>query len=322
MSLKTGLTGPSSRPPDKPALGTLARVGRTRNFATIFRPAGIAALTLAASSSFGAWASSIYNSIPAPLPPNVPSLGFEANASSELGDLIQFAGTNRLLAQVTVVMSNGALAANYPTFPGAGGPTWSHPLTLTLYNVDNSGLNPAPGSLIATRTQTFAIPWRPVADPTCANPSQWRAGNGICYSALAFPVTFYFAGVTVPNQIIYGLAFNTEHYGYAPIGSPGPYASLNLGLAQVPPVLGSNPFPDTAYWNTINAGNYADGGVGGTGVFRRDTNWTPYSGAVNYDALDPAMVLAAPTLSTYALLLLAGAVPLLVLGIGKARGKL
>jgi hypothetical protein len=285
---------------------------------SLFRPAphrsrarliALTVLLLAGGLPGAVGASPVYDSRPAPLPPNVPSLGFEANGSSEFGDLIQFAGTNRTLAQVTLVMSDGALAANFPAYPGAGGPTWSDPLTLNLYNVDNSGPNPAPGTLIATRTQAFAIPWRPVADPTCANPSQWRASDGNCYSGLAFNVTFDFTGTVVPNQIIYGLAFNTQNHGYAPIGAPGPYDSLNQGLAQVPPSLGSNPFPDTAYVTFSSAGSYADGGAGGVGIFRRDTGWTPFSGAIGFDALDPAAT-AVPTLSPLGLLLLVVILPL------------
>src|SRR4029077_9089229 len=107
---------------------------------------------------------------------------FQANHTSEFGDLIQFAGTNRMLTHVTLVMSDWALASDYPTYPGATGPSWSHPITLNLYNVDNSGPNPAPGTVIATRTQTFAIPWRPPADPTCPDPSKYRAGDGTCQS--------------------------------------------------------------------------------------------------------------------------------------------
>lgn len=222
----------------------------------------------------------IYDSIPTPLPPNVPSLGYQATQTAEFGDLIQFGGTGRALTQVTVAMSDWALAADY----GSSSPTWSHPLTLNLYNVDNSGANPAPGALIATRTQTFAIPWRPVADPTCPGGTAWRAGDGNCYSGLAFTVTFDFTGVAVPNQIIYGLSYNTQTWGANPIGAPGPYNSLNFGLASVAPTVGSNPFPDTAYWNTQTASNYADNGAGGVGIFRRDTNWTPFSGAVTFGA--------------------------------------
>lgn len=268
----------------------------------------LAVLLLAAGSPLAVGAAILYNSIPSPLPPNVPSLGYQANQTSEFGDLIQFGGTNRVLKQVTLVMSDWAVAADYPAFPGSSGPTWNHPLTLNLYSVDNSGANPAPGARIATRTQTFAIPWRPPADPTCPGGTAWRAGDGNCYSGLAFKVVFDFTGTTVPNQIIYGVAYNTNTWGYDPIGSPGPYESLNFGLADQPPSVGSNPFPDTAYWNTQTAANYADGGAGGVGIFRRDTGWTPYSGAVSFETLD---LPAVPTLSPLALGLLAFALALM-----------
>ena len=88
-------------------------------------------------------------------------------------------------------------------------------------------------------------------------------------------------------------------------------ASLNRGLAQVPPSTGSNPFPDTAYWNTSSPGNYADGGIGGMGIFRRDTGWTTFSGAIAFNALDPSTAIPAPTLSPLAMLLLAGGVVLI-----------
>jgi hypothetical protein len=262
----------------------------------------LAVLLLAACSPLTVGATIIYDSIPAPLPPNIPSLGYQATETSEFGDLIQFAGTSRTLSRVTLAMSDWALASDYPAFPGSSGPTWNHPLTLNLYNVENSGPNPAPGTLIATKTQTFAIPWRPPADPTCPGGTAWRATDGNCYSGLAFTVAFDFTGITVPNQIIYGVAFNTQTWGYNPIGAPGPYVSLNFGLAQLPPSVGINPFPDTAYWNTQSAGNYADGGAGGVGIFRRDTNWTPFSGTVTFETQALAEV---PTLSPFGLLLLA-----------------
>ena len=100
------------------------------------KPFAIAALLLFAGWPMAVGASVIYDSVPAPLPPNVPSLGYQATQSSEFGDLIQFAGTERTLKQVTLAMSDWALASDYPSFPGSSGPTWSHPLTLNLYNVD------------------------------------------------------------------------------------------------------------------------------------------------------------------------------------------
>jgi hypothetical protein len=270
--------------------------------ASTLKHVALAVLLLAACSPLAVGATVIYDSIPGPLPPNVPSLGYQATQTSEFGDLIQFGGTSRALNRVTLTMSDWALASDWPSFPGSSGPTWNHPLTLNLYNVDNSGPNPAPGTLIATQTQTFAIPWRPPADPTCPGGTAWRASDGNCYNGLAFTVAFAFPGTTVPNQIIYGVAYNTQTWGYNPIGTPGPYVSLNFGLAQLAPSVGSNPFPDTAYWNTQTPGNYADGGAGGVGVFRRDTNWTPFSGAVTFETQALAEV---PTLSPPALWVLA-----------------
>jgi PEP-CTERM motif len=233
--------------------------------------------------------STIYNNInnaPGALPPNVQSLGYQATQTAQFGDLIQFAGTDRSLTTVTVLMSDWALASDF----GSMSPTWNMPLTLNLFNVDNSGANPQPGSLIATTTQTFAIPWRPAADPTCpGGGTAWRASDNNCYNGLAVEVVFTnLAGTIVPNQIIYGLAFNTETWGAAPTGVAGPYVSLNFGgNNNAPPSVGTRPLPDTAYWNTQTAGNYADGGAGGVGTFRQDTGWSsppPFSGAVSFDA--------------------------------------
>ena len=96
----------------------------------------VLALLLAAFSPLAVGAATVYSSIPSPLPPNVVSLGYQATQTSEFGDLIQLGGTDRVLKHVTLAMSDWALASDYPSFPGSSGPTWSHPLTLNLYNVD------------------------------------------------------------------------------------------------------------------------------------------------------------------------------------------
>jgi hypothetical protein len=264
----------------------------------------------------------LYNSVPSPLPPNVPSEPFQAGHKAEFGDEITFAGTARDIGRVTIILSDWSVASAYPSFPGAGGATWNHSLTLNLYNVDSGGANPPQhGTLIASRTGTYAIPWRPAADPTCADPTNWRAGDGNCYGGIAFSVAFDFTGTTVPDQIIYGLAFNTSTFGAAPIGVVGPYDGLNIGLAQVPPTTGTNPFPDSAFVNATDNPGYHDGGAGGTGTFRRDpstaptpaTTWAPYSGAITFEVGIPSAA-PVPTLSSLALLLLALAVTLIAVG--------
>ncbi|HUJ15401.1 MAG TPA: DUF11 domain-containing protein, partial [Thermoanaerobaculia bacterium] len=251
----------------------------------------IALLILAWSSP--SMAVIIYDNIPAPLPPNVVSEAFQADHTSEFGEFIQFAGTSRKLTTVNVIMSDHAQAQDY-TGPNAGNcpassactaTGWSHPITLNLYNVDNSGPTPAPGTLIATMTQTFAIPWRPNDDLVNCSPGQWfNAANSTCYTGVAFPITFDFTSmnITLPDQIIYGIAFNTETFGNPPLNQSGPYISLNVGVNTStgpaplgPPTVGSNAGdPDIAYQNQNSSGFVAVSG------------WTPYSAASSFEAED------------------------------------
>ena len=208
----------------------------------------------------------MYENIPAPLPPNVPSLGYQATQTAEFGDLIQFApGTPRSLSTVTALMSDWALASTY----GSSDAGWSVPITLNLYNVDNSSGTAQPGTVIDSVTQTFLIPWRPEASAGCG--TAWLAADNNCYNGLAFDVTFDLGNITVPDQLIYGIAYNTQSYGAAPTGQTGPYNSLNFGLSTVAPTTGSNPLPNAAYWNTQTGS-----------TFRQVSGWSAYSGAVEF----------------------------------------
>ncbi len=215
----------------------------------------------------------VYDAIPDPLAPNYPSLGFQATSTSEFGDYIHLAGTNRLLKTVTVTMSTWAYQATYPAMTDPTG--WDHPITLNIYNGEPGDPNTL-GSLIATKTQVFHIPWRPAADPTCATPTAWRAGNGTCYNGYAFNITFNLSSlnVTLPDDIIVGIAYNTNTWGYNPIGLPGPYESLNVGAIAGPASPGTDDNADRVFWNTAHAPFYEDDGASGVGTFREDTNWT------------------------------------------------
>jgi len=228
----------------------------------------------------------VYDTIPNPLPPNMPSLGFEASQISEFGDYVHLAGTNRALKTVNVTMSDGALNSSYPSMPAAG---WSHPITLNIYNaVPGTPLNKV-GSLLATVTQTFTIPWRPEADPTCTPVTAYRAVDGRCYSGIAFNIAFDFDSlhVTLPNDIVLGVAFNTQAHGISPIGVVGPYNSLNVGVLGSASV-GTDDNMDRVFCNMDGSPpGYADGGTGGVRIFREDTGWTPY-GTI------PFQIIAAP----------------------------
>jgi hypothetical protein len=225
----------------------------------------------------------VYDATVTPLPGNLPSLGFQANQTAEFGDLVQLAaGSNRVLNSATVTMSDWAKASDY----GSTSATWAHPITFNVYNVDNTGLTPALGTLIGTVTKTVDVPWRPEADPSCGvGSTKFMADDGVCYNGLAFNVTFDLSTIgVVPNEVIYGIAYNTNTWGADPRGTPGPYESLNVGLNTAAPTTGTDVESDAVFWNTSTASNYADGGYAGVGTFRGDTNWTPYTPAVSLTA--------------------------------------
>lgn len=232
------------------------------------------ALVPVAGASAAPIPSVVYDAVPSPLPPNVVSLGYEATSTSEFGDLVHLRGTDRVLRSVTVTMSDWALRSDYPALPATG---WTHPITVNVY-APTLGENGVPTTRLATTTQPVAIPWRPPADPTCPGGTGWRAGDGQCYNGIAFTATFDMsaAAVTLQDDVIVGVAYNTQHYGAAPIREPGPYNSLNVGVptGQVASV-GLDADADAVFWRTSFAGFYTDAGASGVGTFRTDTGWAP-----------------------------------------------
>ncbi len=248
----------------------------------------------------------VYNAIPSPLPPNVPSVGFEATSTTQFGDYVHLGGTARTLNSVTVTMSDWAVYSDYSTDArySANSATWTHPITVNVYS-RHLGANGAPDTLLATATQTIAVPWRPAADPTCSPATDWRAGDGQCYAGIAFNATFALNSpkVTLPNDVIVGVAFNTADYGATPIGNVGPYNSLNVGVPTGQTAsVGTDDNADNVFWNTSYGPFYADSGASGVGIFRQDTGWAPYGTvAFQITASSPTTSLtAAPQIDTRA----------------------
>ena len=241
-----------------------------------------------------------YDSIPAVYPPSFVSLGYQATQTSEFGDDIQLGGTDRILKTVTVGLTDWACESDFTlsgdTWTATGLPcvttpssTFSHPITVNIYEADNSGPLPVVGALIATLTQDVDVPFRPSASPGvgpgfCGDgATQWyNPGTGTCHNGFGFNVLFDFSATApvLPDEVIVAVAYNTQTYGADPIGAAGPYNSLNVSLADYPPTVGTDVDPDVMLWNTSNASNYADNGVGGTGTLRADTGWGDYNGLV------------------------------------------
>lgn len=240
------------------------------------------ALTLSSAQT------TVFSSLLSPQPPNVPSQGYQCCATSELGDEITLAGTARVGNTVTVLMSSWAKHSDYPTLPAAG---FMHPITLAIY--DNA-LHARLHQPVFSITQNSLMLWRPEADPTCEDGgTAWRSPtDGKCYNGFAFTISFDLrhAGpggipVLLPGTFIYGIAYNTNSWGYNPLHLSGPYESLNVGLNDVaPPSVGTDVVPGTVFWNTSYGPFYTDLWAAGIGVFRPDTNWAPYIPAIQITA--------------------------------------
>jgi|GEM_PF-3236320 len=250
----------------------------------------------------------VYDALPSTSPQtNYPSVGYEATSTAEFGDYVHLGDTNRKLNTVTVTMSDWAKYADYASNSLYSGNTssWSLPITLNVYSnaVDANGV---PTTKLATATQAITVPWRPAEDPSCGTTSNgygWKVG-GTCYdySGIAFNATFDLNGlnVTLPDDVIVGVAFNTQHHGYVPTGQSGPYNSLNVAVpANQSVTTGSDNNADEVVVNSTWSGQY--GSAGTTGVFRKDTGWSPYGTvAMQITATAPLVIAPCATTNTVA----------------------
>lgn len=232
-----------------------------------------------------------------PLPPNVSSQAYQAQQVAEFGDHVALAGTQRQLTTVTMTMSNWAYQSIYLSDPRYGGANQNNAgflqnLTANFYNVAYTGSTPGVGSLITSLTQAQLIPWRAEPSASCgaitpgaANP---YASGGSCWNGVAFNVTFDFtaANIVLPNEVIFSMAQNTQNYGANPIGSNGPYNSLNFAF-NGSTAVGTDVEPDAVFWNTTRPGNNT---TGTDGVFSRDKDsgangWLGYAPAFQINAV-------------------------------------
>jgi hypothetical protein len=237
-----------------------------------FAFAASVALVMSTAAPASAATVPVYDSMPSPLPGNYTSLGFQAEQTAEFGDQVTLAGTNRNLESVSIGFSSWACETGAwqnvgeeacTTTPGA---TFNHPITVNIYGINGSDAT-LPGTLLASVSKVVAVPYRPSSDPTnCQSGTQWFDGT-TCFNGLAFVESFDFSSqdVVLPDDVIVTVAFNTHTYGEAPIGTVGPYDSLNVGLSQTAPAAGTED-GSRVFWNTGNAGFYDDGGA--TGVLR------------------------------------------------------
>jgi hypothetical protein len=216
-----------------------------------------------------------YNSVPNNLPGNMPSVGFAATSTTEFGDSVTLDAGPRNADSVTVVMSSWACESG-TWFNGdcstTKGATFSHAITLNLYEVLPSGEPDVPDGLLVTKTQTFAIPFRPSADPVrCTGGAWYNKADKTCYSGFATKITFNLDGTTLPDDVIWTVAYTPTNDGSD---------SLNVGVKTFSgqPSKGFDVDNTGVVMNSTWAGAYCDEGLGGTGTLRLDSGcWTGYT---------------------------------------------
>lgn len=235
------------------------------------------------------------------------TLGFEANQVNEFGDGVALAGTSRSLGTLQVMFASYACqsgtwtAGNCSSAPGA---TFQHPITASLYALNNLT------TPIARVTRTVTFPYRPSADPTnCpGNPAQWyNPARGACANSIGKVVTFRFGGQTLPDQVVWTVAFNTTHSGYHPIGESAtcfhesggcPYDSLNVGATSFTgaPYAGIDLDEDIAYLSIGSPAGPLGPSSGWTGFRPLGAITTGLAGQTPRPVLDPARANRTPVL--------------------------
>ena len=226
-----------------------------------------------------------------PLPGNLDSVGYESSAFNEFGNAVNFSsGASRELSKVIVTMSSWGCASGSWYAKTCSTPedaTFSEPITLNIYNPSTDGVNP--GAKITSVTKTFEIAYRPSASSECTgtNAGKWYDDSSKkCFNGLAQNITFKLDKVKVSGSAIFGITYNTTHYGYSPIGQSAPcfstpqgcgYDSLNVALTADPTnvTVGTSVVPGKLWLNSPYGSQYADNGAAGVGTFRIDSPNVP-----------------------------------------------
>lgn len=233
-------------------------------------------------------------------PDNAPSVCYQCLSTHEWGDRIglDFAATggSGLAGRFVVTMSSWTAHSDWiDEYPDPDG--YVHPMTLTLYEVDDSGAEPAAGDVIAQVTQEALIPWRPEDTENCPDDPTFGYGWGEgCTFGYLFDLVFELSdsSVDLPSELVWGLSTNTQTWGYEPIGAPGPYNSLNVALVNLDwngdgitdenpnPAVGSNPDVEV-FW----ASNYPCCGQDGT--FKISNVLNAYGGTTHAVRIEAAL---------------------------------
>ena len=152
------------------------------------------------------------------------------------------------------------------TFQVPGGITATIYDPTTLTEIAHSTINPNI-PFRPTQVADSTCPNNPPAEPTADPDSRFKNGAGVCVYSKSVPLTFTFAGESLPQTVVWTVQFDTSHSGYQKIGDLNAcnatdqgcgYDSLNVGALSYPnaPYAGTDVDEDIAY-RSFYAPNYA-----------------------------------------------------------------
>jgi len=179
----------------------------------------------------------VFDRIQNPLFLSYISISLIGNNTCALGDFVQLGGTARHLEAVDVVLVTWAKASQFPDLATADPTGWDHPVTLTIYDYNETT---SEFTFLSEVTQDIHVPWRPLT----------RAdGSPYPYNGYAFIAHFDFPpGITLPDKTMLMVSYNTKRSGFEPIGEPGPYDQLNVAVGGRSPTVGSDVDPNALLW--------------------------------------------------------------------------
>ena len=236
----------------------------------------------------------------------IASLGFECCSTKEFGDGLVFTRTGARLNTITVVLSSWGCESGFWNTDDClttAGAKFEEPITANVYAVSSTGpsSSPEPGTLLATKTKDFYIPYRPSANNQYCNGPNLGAFLGPvdkqCDNGLAVEITFNFKlpKVILPSEAIVTLAYNTSDAGYSPYGQgtscfTGPggcgYDSLNVSAWGNGGFVGSNVDPNGVFVNFGDPYFYCNGTGNGSNALQLDTPcWTGYHPEIDVTAV-------------------------------------
>ena len=195
----------------------------------------------------------VFNNTSEVLPLSYASSSF-AGGISALGNYVRLGGAARKLESCEVILVNWARAAQYPEWAAINPAGYSHPVTITLYSVSPAYVL----TFLAELTKTILVPWRPEVLPSGA---PYPFNGHASLAKFEFP-----DGITLPEQVMVMVDYDTQNTGFAPIGLPGPYNQLNVALDGTEASVGADVDADVVLRVAGDTWNYPN------------TNWDGFNG--------------------------------------------